>query len=66
MHWTAEQLIYGGLSTLSLPFVIYISFKIGKIMQQFVDLNKRVNELERTIKHLLIIEKNKDNKNVLV
>ena len=57
MHLTAEQLIYGGLSTLSLPFVIYIAFRIGSIMQQFVDLNKRVNELERIIKHLLIEKK---------
>ena len=52
-----EHLIYAVLSTLSLPFVIYISFKIGKIMQQFVDLNQRVNELERTMKHLLIEKK---------
>ena len=62
MHWTTEHLIYAVLSTLSLPFVIYISFKIGKIMQQFVDLNKRVHDLEKDVKHLL----RKDNKDVLV
>ena len=53
MHWTIEHLIYAGLSTLSLPFVIYISFKIGKITQQFLDLNKRVDEIEKIIKYLL-------------
>ena len=63
MHWTTEHLLYAGLSTLSLPFVIYISFKIGAIMQQFVDLNKRVNDLENNVKHLL---RNKDKKDVLV
>ena len=52
-----NSLIYAGLSTLSLPFVIYISFKIGNIVYQFKDLNKRVTDLERIIKHLLIGKK---------
>ena len=60
MHWTMEHLLYIGLSTLSLPFVIYIAFKIGKIMQQFTDLNKRVNDLEKIIKHLLVDKIKKD------
>ena len=60
MNFTVEHLIYAGLSTLSLPFVIYISFKIGNIMQQFKDLDKRVAELETDVKHLLIKKSKKD------
>ena len=52
MHWTLEHLIYAGLSTSSLPFVVYIAFKIGKIAQQFDDLHKRVDILERTIERI--------------
>ena len=46
------HLLYAILSTLSLPFVIYITFKIGKIAQQFDDLHKRVDILERTIEQI--------------
>ena len=52
-----QHLLYASLSTLSLPFLIYITFKIGKVTQQFLDLNKRVDEIERIIKHLLIEKK---------
>ena len=46
------HLIYAGLSTLSLPFVIYITFKIGKIAQQFDDLHRRVDTLEKTVEQI--------------
>ena len=48
-----QHLLYTGISTLSLPFLIYITFKMGKIAQQFLDVNKRVDEIEKIIKHLL-------------
>ena len=55
-----DHILYLSVSTLSLPFLIYIVFKIGKIAQQFIDLNKRVDVLEKFMKHLSINQK-KDN-----
>ena len=41
--------LYRGTSIISLPLVIYITFQVGKVVQNIQDLNKRVSQLEKKV-----------------
>ena len=43
--------LYGGVSVISLPLLIYIAFKTGKIVQNVCDLNVRITKLENKVYH---------------
>lgn len=38
-------------SVISLPFVLYIAFQTGKIIQNIDNHSKRIDDLEKTVYH---------------
>ena len=51
MHLEILNSVFQSISAISLPFILYIAFQVGKIVQNIHDINYRVNQLEKKLQH---------------